>query len=661
MTRTYSTVVLGGTPGGIAAGIRAAREGHDVLLITYNDHLGGMMTSGLSYTDTLMMKPRSPVFAEFRAAVRDHYRTEFGADSSAYEACEQGYIFEPHVAEEIFDALVADESRLDVLRGYYPTAVERNDRTLNSVTVESFDGDETVTVAASVFVEATYEGDLLAKAGVPYRLGRESRTEYDEQFAGELYTRTRGDRYYPQEAVGEGVDPSAPADRRGPLDTPTEKRQGPLDLVPHPAGISEIHPKSTGTGDHRIQAYSYRLCLTDDPENRIKPDRPADYDREDYLDALEELERVGLRPFLRLRYLPNQKADMNTADLPGENYDYPEADWDRRAEIADRHESHALGLLYFLQNDDAVADDVRERANEWGLAADEFVENDNFPFQLYVREARRLDGRHTFTEGDARHAPGLDRTPVVWDSIAVAEYPLDSHACKPDRQAGSHPEGHFYASQVTRPAHISYRTVLPKGVDNLLVPVPLSASHVGYGSIRLEPTWLHIGESVGYAVATALETDTPPADIDRNRFQHRLAENAVMLSFFNDLEVTDDESWTAAVQFLGTRGFFESYDADPEAPLTAPVASEWAETAAALVAGESQDATERARILMDASGTTTVTASDFADELRRALDWHGVEVGRVETAFDQSDVHSDSHPLGRGDACRVLYHLVSNT
>ncbi|WP_262177517.1 FAD-dependent oxidoreductase [Haloarcula laminariae] len=651
MQTEYDTVVLGGTPGGIATAVRAAREGAETLLVTYNDHLGGMMTGGLSYTDTLMMKPRAKIFAEFRAAVREHYRDTFGPDSEDYAACEAGYIFEPHVAESVLDGLVEGETSLDLRWGYSLQSVERENREITSLTLQAFDSDETVTIAASVFADATYEGDLLATAGAEFRVGRESRSEFNEQFAGKLYTRTRGDRYYPQEAVGEGVNPDAPADRRGPLDTPPEKRQGPLDLVPHPAGISEIYPRSTGQGDDRIQAYSYRLCLTDDPENRVKPSMPDDYDPAEYTDSLEEIERVGFRAFMRLRYLPNDKADMNTADLPGENYDYPDADWEGREEIAQRHKSHILGLLYFLQNDDAVPDKVQSEANQWGLAADEFEDNDNFPFQLYVREARRLDGRYMFTENDARYADGLDRTPVHRDSIAVAEYPLDSHACQPDRQFGSHPEGHFYASQVTRPAHVPYRALLPQSIDNLLVPVPLSASHVGYGSLRLEPTWLHIGESAGYAAAIAVESDQDPADISVARLQRRLAENEMMLSFFNDVDVTDEEPWVPAVQYLGTRGFFGSYDAEPEEPLSRGVAEEWAATTADLLGDAPDELTDHARALQTGDESGSVTAEEFVAMLEHEL---SVNVpSTVDTVLEETDSVID-----RGTACRLVYRLL---
>lgn len=658
MKDSYDTVVVGGTPGGIATAVRAAREGALTLLVTYNDHLGGMMTGGLSYTDTMMLKDRAPIFGEWRAAVREHYASTYGRDSETYARCEDGYIAEPHVGEAIFDSLVGDADGLEVAWRWYPTGVDRADRRLNAVTLQSFDDDQERTVRADSFVDATYEGDLVATAGVAYRIGRESRREYGEQFAGQLYTRTRGDRYYPQEAVGEGVDPSASPDRRGPLDTPPWKHQGTLDLLPHPAGISDIHPRSTGEGDDRIQAYNYRLCLTNDPANRRRPSEPAGYDRSEYEETLEEVTRVGFRGTLRLRYLPNDKADMNAADLPGANYDYPEADWERREAIADRHLSYAVGLLYFLQNDDAVPADVQEAAREWGIATDEWVDNDNLPFQLYIREARRLEGRSTFTENDARHAPGLDRTPVHDDGIAVAEYPLDSHACTADRQCGSHPEGHFFASQVTRPAHVPYGALLPRRVDNLLVPVPLSATHVGYGSIRLEPTWLHIGEAAGYAVAMAKETGVTPADVDVHRLQRRLAAEGVMLSFFNDSDVTDGAPWTEALQYLATKGWFDSFDARPEAPLERGVARQWARITAALAVGTTvEDPTERARRVGNAEDATPVQCDEFVELLREELGRRGVTDADVSGATERLEARRVG-PIRRGIACAIAYDVL---
>lgn len=654
-TERHDVVVIGGTPGGIAAAVRAAREECETCLVTYRDHLGGMMASGLSYTDTLTMKQRSPILEEFVQSVRDHYLDEYGSDSEQYEHCENGYVFEPHVAETVFDDLVENEPDLDVRYGYHPVAATRSNRQLRTVTVESFHDDETLTLDADTFVEGTYEGDLAATTGVPYRIGRECRQEYGEQFAGRLFTGARGDEYYPREAVGD-VDNDAPSDRRGPLDTPLEKRQGELDLIPHPAGLTEILPQSTGEGDDAIQAYNYRLCLTRNPENRRYPDEPDGYDRTEYLTALSEIEEEGFRSYFRLRYLPNEKADMNTADLPGENHDYPEADWQRRERIAARHRNYALGLLYFLQNDDAVPDDIQRSVREWGLATDEFVDNGNFPWQLYVREARRIDGRYTFTEHDGRYADGLERTPIKRDAIAIAEYPLDSHGCTTERQLGSGRDGNFYASQVTRPAQVPYRSMVPAGLDNLLVPVPLSATHVAYGMIRLEPTWMHIGESAGFAAALARERDTAPATLDVTTLQRTLVEGGVMLSFFNRFDVGTEEPWVEAIQFLGTKGLFDSYNATPDEPISERTAKYWAKSLAKLVCDEAENPTDVARRLpADAEVERTITGSEFVELLDNEFERRTVDAPGVKG--DLSARPSDE-PLTYGRAAITAYDLL---
>jgi hypothetical protein len=655
MAESHDVAVVGGTPGGIAAAVRAAREGNDTLLAAYHDHIGGMMASGLSYTDTLTMKARAPVLEEFVAGVRDHYRERYGEDSEQYAYCEDGYVFEPHVAEQVFERLVEDEGSLTVRRGVAVAGVERNGDSLDAVSLSPLDSGTAFTVESDVFVEATYEGDLAAAAGVPCRIGREDSAAHGERFAGRLFTSGRTDQYYPRAAVGD-VDNTAPPDRRGPLATPPEQQQGDLDLIPHPCGLTELLPESTGEGDDAVQAYSYRLCLSRDPETRRRPEKPDGYDRSEYLGVVDSVAESGLRRYLTLRYLPNGKADMNAADMPGESHAYPEAGWERRQEIADRHRRHALGLLYFLQNDDAVPESVRAEAREWGLAADEFTDNDNFPWQLYVREGRRIDGRYTFSEGDARHARGLDRTPVHDDSIAVAEYPLDSHACRTETQPGSWGDGCFYASQVTRPSQVPYRSILPEGVDNLLVPVPLSATHVGFGTIRLEPTWMHIGESAGVAAALARTENTSPAVLQAERVQRALLDRDVMLSFFNEFDAATDEPWGSAVQYLGTKGFFGSYDARPADPLTERVAGRWARLAAQLAAGGRPDATATARqVCADAADGAPVSPAELTQTLRTAFESRG-----LEPALDTTDVRSFSTgAVTRGEACRVVYDLLA--
>ncbi|WP_254280795.1 FAD-dependent oxidoreductase [Haloarcula marina] len=654
-TDNYDVVVVGATPGGIAAAVRTARENLETLLVAYNQHLGGMMTGGLSYTDTLTTKARAPLLKEFFSSVREHYLETYGKDSQQFEYCENGYIFEPHVAEQTFEELV-DEPSLTIVRGYHPSTVERDGKEVTSAEFEPFDGeDDPYRVTGDVFIEGTYEGDLMATAGAEYRIGRESRSEYDEQFAGRIFTQMRGDRYYPIAAVGDGDD-SASEERRGPLDVPPEKCQGELDLIPHPAGLTEIYPETTGVGDDAIQAYNYRLCLSNDPENRRLPDKPEGYDRIEYLSELEDIEESGLGAHIRLRKLPNDKADLNTADLPGENHDYPEADWEKRSEIEQEHRKHVLGLLYFLQNDDEVPDDIQADAREWGLAADEFTDNDNFPWQLYVREARRLEGRETFTENDARHAPDLDRAPIYEHSVAIAEYPLDSHACNDETQAGSRPEGFFFASQVTRPAQLPYETLLPKGIDNLLVPVPLSATHVAYGTVRLEPTWMHIGESAGVAATIALQSDEAPASIDRDHLRRRLVDSDVMISFFNECDMATEADWLPAVQYLGTEGYFTSYDARPDDALDHSTAKMWAERTANLAADEACPATAFARELENTDeANDSVTETEFLTLLKRAFD----RQEREDTGQFPTTSHSDG--FSRGDACELIVEVLEST
>ncbi len=636
--------VVGATPSGIAMAIRMAREGIDTTLVALGDHLGGMMASGLSYSDTMTKKHRAPILTEFVTSIRDHYLSTYGPESRQFERCEDGYVFEPHVAEDTFERLVADEDHLDVLRSYAPVAAERSGEIINTVTFEAIDGNETHLVEAEIFAEASYEGDLLEVVGASYRIGREPRSKYDEQFAGTLFTRTDSDNYYPRAAVG-GDNTDAPVDRRGPLDVPAEKRSGELDLLPHPAGLSDIYYGSTGEGGPEIQAYNYRLCLSCDPDNRRRPNQPPGYDREEFLEELSAIERSGLRSYLLLRLLPNDKADMNAADLPGESHEYPLADWDHRCKIAQRHQNYALGLLYFLQNDDAVPEEIRREARKWGLACDEFVDNDNFPWQLYVREGRRLKGRDTFTEGDARKAPGIERTPIKRDAIAIAEYPLDSHACTPERRQNSHPDGHFFASQVTRPSQIPYRSLLPVSVDNLLVPGPLSASHVGYGTIRLEPTWMHVGESAGWAAVLSAKFGIAPAELDVERLQRRLVDEGVLLSFFNSHDAETDEPWLEAVQYWGTKGFFGSYDADVAAPLTAEIADLWIEIARATAKGTLDDPSDRAREVTAASKSANrLTRGEFLDRLATATDRSSLDIER-----------GDDELLSRGKAAEILY------
>jgi hypothetical protein len=642
MTDHHDVVVYGATPGGIASAVRAAREGLDAALVAVNDRLGGMMAGGLSHTDTTLdpTRARTPLLDEFFERVRTHYREAYGPDSTQYENCRDGLLFEPNVAEEIFETMVS-AAGVTLHRGYHPADAARAGRELRRVAFEPFDDTERVEVAAGTFVDASYEGDLAAAAGVPYRVGRESREAFGEPHAGRLFS---------------------------------EKGM-------------KLFPGSTGAGDDAVQAYDYRLCLTNDPDNRRLPEQPERYDREEFLPVVEdspeaaegagtayrntepipcsikselarpslaEIREEGLLSFLLLRGpLPNDKRDLNTADIPGAVDDYPEADWERRGEIERRHREHVLGLLYFLQNDAAVPEDLQAEAREWGLPEDEFGD-DGFPFQLYVREARRVEGRTTFTEWDARLAEGTERAPAQRDAVAVTEYPMDSHDCRPVRRPGSLADGHHYLMDVTVPSQVPYRTLLPEGLDNLLVPVALSATHVGFGTVRLEPTWLQVGEAAGYAAALAGERDVSPGELSADRLQRRIAEAGGMLTFFDGVSPGDAAAGVTAAQYLGAKGFFGSYDARLDEPLGADTAERWARFAAAERAGEGADPTERARSL-PADGGDPVTAAEFADLLRNALGRAGLDPDPVERAMSSQ---TSDDPLGRGAACEAVYAIL---
>jgi hypothetical protein len=663
-SQEYDTVVLGATPGGIAAAVRAAREGLACQLVTFNAHVGGMMAGGLSVTDTTLSptRARTPLLDEFFERVREHYREAYGPDSEQVENCNDGMFFEPKVAEAVFEDLL-EEAGVEVRREYYPVDATRSEGTLRRVTFASMDDeDNRFEAAAGTFVDGTYEGDLAAVAGVPYRVGREGRAEFGEQYAGRLFSE-KGTR---------------------------------------------IYPGSTGVGDDVVQSYDYRLCLSRDPDNRRRPEKPEEYDRAEFLPMMEdgpeaefghgksyrsqempchikselvrptveEIREMGLASYLLLRGpLPNDKRDLNTADLPGEVDDYPEADWDRRREIATRHEEHVLGMLYFLQNDEAVPEDLREEAREWGLPEDEFEDNDGFPFQLYVREGRRIEGRETFTEHDARLAEGIERSPINEDSIAVAEYAMDSHDCRPVRRPGSLAEGHHYLGEITVPSQVPYGALLPEGLDNLLVPVPLSATHVGFGTIRLEPTWLQIGESAGYAAALAAADGTTPGALDADDLQRTLAEAGSMVTFFDDVYLDEDVRGTAAAQYLGAKGFFRGYEARLSADLDEETADRWARLAAAEAESESEtefeseaetdatgatrSATDRARSLPEApGGWKSVALDDFAQSLREAFERRELDPMPVDDAVGRVDADGDGD-FDRGVACDVVYDLLA--
>lgn len=564
-------VVIGGTPGGIACAVRAAREGLSVLLVNRHAHLGGIMSSGLGVWDTQWEGKRSPIYDEVRQALFDYYRATYGENSPQYRDALPGKSghtngrYEPRVAERIFNDLVARESKITVLKCSIPVAVEREGAAIKSVTIrecgaglhparpepQAANLPHDICVRAAVFVDCTYEGDLAALAQVPYRVRRESRDEFGEPHAGIVFMKPAS------------KPPDAEAAGLGELHDKLNLRKFP--------GWQILLPESTGAADDAVQACNYRTMLTTNPANRVPVSQPANYDPY-FLKTLEV--------FSGVKSIPNDKFGWNRPQLVGRQTPYVEADWTERQRIMDEHWEATLGLLYFLQHDPTVPDKVRAGWLEYGLAKDEFADNGHRPYEIYVREARRITGRAIYTQHDAMLAPGLGRAPVHADSIAITEWYMDSHSCTLARVPGSMEEGKAMLHQETFPGQLPWRCLLPQGVDNLLVPVCLSATHVAWGTVRLEPVFMQTGESAGFAAALAVKSRTTPAALDSDLLARSLCKAGSMVSFFND-----KDALTPAPQYFGTKGFFSDYDARLKEPLTEDVRAIWQQGFAQLKQG----------------------------------------------------------------------------
>ncbi len=505
-------VVVGGTPGGLAAAITAARLGCRVVLVEYHHHLGGMAASGLGKSDIEHRNLIGGLFREFVQRIRRTYQARYGTGSADLKLCRDGYYYAPSVAEQAFDSLVASQPRLFVRPGHVLESVRiAGGRVVGAVVRNRLSG-QTEALEAQVFVDATYEGDLLAMAGAPYRLGRESREEFGEPHAGVVYFDYEN---------------------------------------------SSLLPGSTGEADNRLPAYTYRLCLTTDPDNSFVLNQPPPgYDRSLYLPYLEDLAGGRLsapRSFrdgwgyypehfdtlmraLSVTDLPGRKVDANINPRPlafpfaEENQEYVNGDWAKREAISLQHRNLTLGLLFFLQNDRAVPKPHRQLAFRYHLPLDEFVDNGHFPFQLYVREARRLRGLVTMTEHDvARTDRGCNGR--FDDAIAVGEFPIDSFPVRKRQSKDERVlEGYLgMLDSLTRPYQIPYRAMLPVHPEGLIVPVAASATHVAYSSIRMEPTWMAMGQAAGVAAHLAVHAGTGLADVSIAKLQDVLRSQGQVL------------------------------------------------------------------------------------------------------------------------------------
>ena len=530
---TTDVVVVGGTPGGVAAAVAAARNGRSVLLVETHRHLGGMMTSGLGKSDIENRAMICGLFREMIDRVHTRYVNRWGHAHENVRLCRDGYYYEPSVAEAVLDEMMAEQSAITVLKGWRLASARVTDGHLNQIAVINVETGERRSVHGRVFVDATYEGDLFAAAGAGFRLGRESREEFDEPHAGVIY-------FDYQNKI--------------------------------------VLPGTTGQADDHLPAYTYRLCLTTDPQNSV-PLRapPANYDRARYVAYFDDLKAgrlAGPKVFkpgrgynpahfntlvraLSVTVLPNAKADVNINPrplgfpFPEENRGYIEADYETRQQIARRHRDLTLGLLWFLQNDEEVPEQHRRLARELNLPRDEFADNGHFPFQLYVREGRRLKGEYTMTEHDITgHGP--DQSPQTYhDCIAVGEFPIDSFPCRKRQPSDTVVlEGYLgMLDHITRPYQIPYRIMIPETLDGLIVPVAASTTHVAFSSVRMEPTWMALGQAAGTAAAVSLETQKPLRDVPMGVLQSRLREQGQVLDHA-EAEAPHPENNPLSVQML---------------------------------------------------------------------------------------------------------------
>ncbi|MCB1279111.1 MAG: FAD-dependent oxidoreductase [Prosthecobacter sp.] len=555
--KSYDLVVIGGTPGGIACAVRAAREGLSVLLVNHTQHLGGFVTSGAGGWEAPYDGSRSPIYGEMITGAAQYYAKTYGEGSPQHIASmpsktSRAHIdrpkIEPRIAEMLFNEMLAKEKTLTVLLGHIVTQAQRDGALIQSVTLKPMHGEKTIMVSGKVFADGMYEGDLMAAAGVKTQIGRESRAQYGEKHAGVIYTQERhkepGQRGFPKAAD-----------------------EGTLNIRYNSHATADIvEGPQSGAADGSVMAYNYRLILTRDPANRIMVEKPANFD----LAIAKSATGSGFVP-----NLPNKKVAWNGGRLIGPQNEYPGADWPTREAISKRYLEAMLMHLWWVQNDPEAPEKDRKQFAGYGLPADEFPDNGHAPYEIYVREARRLVGRYVFKEQDNVIAEGIDRTPIHADSIAMTDWPVDSVACLPRKAPGGNTDGILFLGEESRPAQVPYRSILANEFENLLVPVAISASHVGWGSIRLEPVWMQLGEGAGFAAALAVKAQTTPAKLDPDVLIRKLAASRVMISFFNDVDVAGNDPRVTAAQYFGTKGFFASYDAKLDEPLTEAVKAAW--------------------------------------------------------------------------------------
>ncbi len=516
-TLTVDIVIYGGTAAAVAAAVQAKRMGKSVVIVGPDKHLGGLSSGGLGWTDSGNQEVIGGVSREFYRRVKKYYdehatwKWEKPDKYSRYRPQDDAqWTFEPHVAERVFEDFVREYEvpvhRDEWLNRKPGKGVEMKGGRIVSITMMSGK-----TYRGKIFLDATYEGDLLAAAGVTYVIGREPNRQYGETLNGVQIRNARSHQFtHKISAYRVPGDPSS-------------------GLLPR---ISPDPPGMEGEGDKRIQAYNFRMCLTRVPENRVPFPKPKGYDASQYELLLRTLKAGSRHIYGKFDMLPNGKTDTNnhgsfSTDNIGMNYDYPEASYERRREIIKEHETYQQGYCFFLANDPRVPEDVRKWYRQWGLAKDEFVDNGHWPHQIYVREARRMVGDFVVNENHLKHITPTERP------IGMGSYNMDSHNVQRyvDAEGFVRNEGDVQVNP-GGPYPIDYGAILPKKADceNLLVVCAVSSSHIAYGSIRMEPVFMILGQSAVTAATHAIDAQVAVQDIDYATLRKRLLADGQVLS-----------------------------------------------------------------------------------------------------------------------------------
>ncbi len=520
--------VYGGTDAGVMAAVQAARMGKTAVIAEFGDHLGGITSGGLGATDTGNKAAIGGLAREFYHRVALHYAQDKAWQFETkhhYFSGRNGrstlkefqapyatmWTFEPHVAEDIFFQMV-NEARVPVYFEQRLASVKKVGGRIRQITMENGK-----VYRAAMYIDATYEGDLMAMAGVSYVVGREANSEYGETLNG-----IRAKTPYHQFAV--------------PVDPYVEPGNPASGLLPF---IQSVEPGIPGNGDRSVQAYNFRLCFTQDPANRLRLRPPPGYKPAQYellARYLQALVAAGKKPrlgeFWNPIWMPNEKTDINnngpfSTDFIGENYEYPEADYTTRRKLWQAHQSYTRGFVYFLATDPRVPANMRAEMRKWGPARDEFTDSGGWPSALYVREARRMVSDYVITQHDCQGQV------KAADSVGLASYGMDSHNCRRLVKGGHvENEGDVQVGGFP-PWPISYRALAPKigECENLLVPVCLSATHIAYGSIRMEPVFMILGQSAATAAAVAIDAGVPVQKVPYEELRARLIEGRQILNW----------------------------------------------------------------------------------------------------------------------------------